>query len=154
MKSNFEWINQHYGVNACIGRRVIAYGSPGTITKDMGNHIGIVLDSAPDREPGPYHPTDGIVYGDVVAYKPPKVSASTLRYRDYWHSESSLSFAEWLGIDVPKREYGYHWDNRDKVRLRSNRACGEFCKTVKDAKASYKQALEAYKARQRMERAA
>lgn len=146
---NFEWVNQHYGANACIGRRVIAYGAPGTIVKDMGNHIGIVLDRAQEREPAPYHPIDGIVYGDVIEYKPPKVSLSTQRYREYWHSESTLSFAEWLGIDVPEREYGYHWDNRGKVRMRSSQVSGEFCKTLKEAKASYKQALKAYKERQK-----
>lgn len=64
---NFEWVNQHYGVNACIGRRVIAYGVPGTIVKDMGNHIGIVLDSAREKDPAPYHPIDGIIYGDVMS---------------------------------------------------------------------------------------
>ncbi|QTP13418.1 hypothetical protein [Serratia symbiotica] len=38
----FDHINTHYGVNACIGRRVIAYGKPGTIVKDFGHYIGIV----------------------------------------------------------------------------------------------------------------
>jgi hypothetical protein len=26
---SFEYINSQYGVNACVGRRVIAYGEPG-----------------------------------------------------------------------------------------------------------------------------
>lgn len=28
---SFEYINSQYGVNACVGRRVVAYGEPGTI---------------------------------------------------------------------------------------------------------------------------
>lgn len=60
---SFEYVNFHYGVNACVGRRVVAYGEPGTIVKDFGHYIGVVLDSAPHSSPGRYHPTDGIVYG-------------------------------------------------------------------------------------------
>lgn len=135
---SFEWINQHYGVNACVGRRVVAYGAPGTIVKAMGQYIGVVLDSAPDREPAPYHPTDGITYGEVIEYKPPKISRARKRYREYWRSESSLSFAEWLGIDVPEREY-----SSLGVRMYNRKSAGQFCKTLKEAKASYKAALKA-----------
>jgi hypothetical protein len=40
---SFEYVNFHYGVNACVGRRVVAYGEPGTIVKDLGHYIGVVL---------------------------------------------------------------------------------------------------------------
>jgi len=47
---NCEYVAQYYGVPACIGRRVIAYGKPGIIAEDRGNYIGILLDS---DKPGP-----------------------------------------------------------------------------------------------------
>lgn len=53
------------------------------------------------------------------------------------------------GDRCPEREYGYHWDNRGKVRMRTSQVSGEFCKTLKEAKASYKQALKTYKERQK-----
>lgn len=28
---NFEYVNEYYGVNSCFGRRVVAYGEPGTV---------------------------------------------------------------------------------------------------------------------------
>lgn len=33
----------------------------------------------------------------------PKLTRSQQRYRDWRHSESGLTFAEWLGIGLPKR---------------------------------------------------
>ncbi|MFC0146168.1 hypothetical protein ACFFJR_19180, partial [Pectobacterium cacticida] len=79
LKSAFDYVNQHYGVNACVGRRVIAYGHPGTIVRDFGQYIGVVLDDDPDSPPDPYHPTDGIIYGDIVDYTPPKINARQAR---------------------------------------------------------------------------
>jgi hypothetical protein len=143
---NFEYVNQHYGVNACMGRRVTAYGKPGVIVKDMGHHIGIVLDSDPDSSPRPYHPIDGITYGEVARYTPPKVSRSKARYQEYLHADYGDDFATWLGIDVPRREYGYSYENSGMVRFSSPLGKGKFCKTVKEAKASYKAALKAAKA--------
>nr|WED67915.1 hypothetical protein PJ912_16710 [Pectobacterium colocasium] len=64
--SAFDYVNQHYGVNACVGRRVIAYGHPGTIVRDFGQYIGVVLDDDPNSPPDRYHPTDGIIYGDIL----------------------------------------------------------------------------------------
>ena len=47
--NDFDYINKTYGVNACIGRRVIVYGDPGTIIKDCGHHLGVNFDN---RKPG------------------------------------------------------------------------------------------------------
>jgi len=80
--------------------------------------------------------------------QPPKYS----RYQEYLRSECSEGFAWWLGIDVPEFEtYARHWSPfafgksipEHWVRMRSSRAIGEFCKTQKEAKASYKAALAA-----------
>ncbi|NCG54470.1 hypothetical protein [Serratia fonticola] len=37
----FEYVCQHYGVPACLGREVTAYGKAGIIVKDLGHHIGV-----------------------------------------------------------------------------------------------------------------
>lgn len=96
-------------------------------------------------QPAPAMWGDGTVYcctpqGSALAIssfpKPKKRS----RYDDYLHAEVCESFAEWLGIDIPKREYS---DSFSRVRLKSSKATGEYCKTLKDAKTSYKAALKA-----------
>lgn len=143
---DFWHVNLMYGVNACIGRRVTAYGEPGTIVKDFGQYIGVVLDSAPEEPPGRYHPTDGIEYGEVVSYNPPKLNARKARarrnYQDYLDADYGHSFHEWLGIDPPTVQYDY-----GKYRMyRIGNACrpsiyGEWSDTKKAAKASYKLAL-------------
>lgn len=84
--SVFNYVNHHYGVNACVGRRVIAYGEPGTIVRDFGNYIGIVLDSAPHAAPERYHPTDGIEYGDVIDYTRRKLTPGKPNQREIGRS--------------------------------------------------------------------
>lgn len=148
---SFEYVNFHYGVNACVGRRVVAYGEPGTIVKDFGHYIGVVLDSAPQSSPDRYHPTDGIVYGEVVDYVPPKMSArqrkARSKYQDFQDSECGNDFHEWLGINKPRVDY----DRNGNCRMyrigdyRDVSIYGEWRKTKKQAKASYKDALRASK---------
>jgi hypothetical protein len=66
------------------------------------------------------------------------------RYGDYLHADSSLTFAEWLGIDVPREEHcTVFCDGRSLYRYVSRRATGEWCPLKKDAKANYKAALRA-----------
>ncbi|WP_416425388.1 hypothetical protein RAM80_06410 [Pseudomonas sp. App30] len=67
-----EYVQKYYGVPACIGRQVIAYGKPGIITADFGHYIGIVLDGSTKRQPGRYHPEDGIEYGEMAEKLPLK----------------------------------------------------------------------------------
>lgn len=148
MSENFEYVNQHYGVNACVGRRVVAYGCAGTITKDFGQYIGIVLDTAPHSAPERYHPTDGIEYGEVIDYEPPKINArqyqAKCNYQEFLDEDCSYEFHEWLGIEKPRMDYGHH----GKFRMyRTGKAgymsvYGEWCDTQKAAKASYKEALK------------
>lgn len=80
---------------------------------------------------------------------PPKRS----RYWEFRDSDCGNSFAEWLGIEVPRRKYNdcvwrcdpkYNW-----VRFESSKATGEYCKTLKEAKASYKAALTSARAQQK-----
>jgi len=158
MSENFEYVNQYYGVNACIGRRVVAYGCAGTITKDFGQYIGIVLDTAPHSEPERYHPTDGIEYGDVIEYTPPKMTsrqaAAKRKYGDYLDADYGHGFGEWLGIQLPEYEYRETTRYKYEYRMvRHSRAywdsyydiCGEWRPTKKAAKASYKEALKKHR---------
>ncbi|MDO8728642.1 MAG: hypothetical protein Q7K26_01975 [bacterium] len=70
------------------------------------------------------------------------------RYEEFLDSDCGYSFAEWLGIDVPRREYSrgryqipYSHSPRDMVRLTSERGTGEWATTLKEAKANYKNAI-------------
>ena len=148
---SFEYVNEYYGVNACVGRRVVAYGESGTIVRDFGQYIGIVLDTAPHSVPDRYHPVDGIVYGEVVNYEPPKYTArqhkAKSNYQDFQYAECGYDFHEWLGINKPRVDYDrngncrmYRFGNYRDVSI-----YGEWCKTKKAAKASYKAALRASK---------
>lgn len=72
------------------------------------------------------------------------------KYEQFLRADTGLTFAEWLGIDVPQRDYrqafGPSRGIRSEVRLRTSRATGSWCPTVKEAKASYKAALAASRA--------
>lgn len=94
---NCEYVRNYYGVPACIGRRVIAYGKPGIIAEDRGGYIGILLDSDKPGQVNNYHPTDGIEYLDEIGTIRP-MTRSQRRYREYIESEYPGSFAEYLGL--------------------------------------------------------
>lgn len=63
----FEYVCQHYGVPACIGRRVTIDGNGGVIAEDRGHYIGVNFD---DDKPGVIkscHPTWEVEYGGMGA---------------------------------------------------------------------------------------
>lgn len=78
--------------------------------------------------------------------EPKKLSRSKAKYQDFLDSDGCCGddFASFLGIRPPEREYG-SWDNRGLIRFHSHRATGQWCKTVKEAKSSYKAAMKANK---------
>ena len=90
-----------------------------------------------------YHVTDA---GQEIAIATLPAPKKRTRYEEYLAADYGHSFAEWLGIDVPKIEYGSWYPNKGKFRMVSRRAAGEWCNTQKEAKAGYKQALSASKA--------
>ena len=93
-----EYVAQYYGVPACIGRRVVAYGKPGIIAEDRGNYIGILLDSDKPGHVNNYHPTDGIEYLEErgKVRKPGRSQARYLRYIEYGDCfDSFLDFCRW-----------------------------------------------------------
>lgn len=142
-----EYVRQHYGVPACIGRRVVAYGKPGIITADRGHYIGIALDDDPKHRINNYHPTHEIVYGDMAEKlpKPPKRS----NYDKFQDDDTGLDFHEWLGINKPRFETRGRWPYEYRMHRYNTgpyTSCieGEWASTKKAAKASYKVALKAY----------
>jgi hypothetical protein len=94
----FSYITSHYGVPACIGRRVTVYGNPATIVQDCGHYIGINYDSSKPSHVVNAHPVDGVVYIDEVV-KPRKPSRSAARYsrfNEYGEGFNDfLSFCRW-----------------------------------------------------------
>lgn len=106
MTTNCEYVRNYYGVPAEIGRRVIAYGKPGVIAKDMGNYIGILLDEDKPGNINPYHPTDGIEYLPAFGKIRP-MTRSQERYRRYLeYGDWFDSFKDFLAWDNNKRKEG------------------------------------------------
>jgi hypothetical protein len=94
---NCEYVQEYYGVPACIGRRVVAHGKPGIIAADRGNYIGITLDSEKPGTVNNYHPTDGIKYGEMGKIRPvPRSRARYQRFIEYgdWF-DSFIDFCRW-----------------------------------------------------------
>ena len=99
MKEEFEYIKTYYKVPVEIGKDVLVSGRKGTITKDMGNYIGVTFHDDTKKQSIPCHPTSEVVYLDTFTNLSKfKLSRSKERYSEYLHSESSQTFKEWLGI--------------------------------------------------------
>ena len=87
----------------------------------------------------------------AIASLPPVRKRS--KYEEYLDvAECYESFAAFLGIEAPRREYSYRSTGngrRTVIRLTSRRGTGEYCATLKEAKASYKAALKAHQQAER-----
>ncbi len=71
-------------------------------------------------------------------------SKGRTKYMEYLDSDTGYNFAEYLGIQAPKREY----DRKGNYRFVSTKyygVRGEYKPTVKEAKISYKEKLKQYK---------
>lgn len=91
---NCEYARDYYDVPAEIGRRVVVFGKPGIIAEDRGHYIGVNLDCDKPGVVVNVHPRDA-EYGEIGIIR--KITRSQERYREWKRSESSLSFAEWIG---------------------------------------------------------
>jgi hypothetical protein len=96
-----EYVRENYGVPACIGRRVVCYGKPGVIVEDRGNYIGVTLDEQKPGTVSNYHPTDGIIYGEMGRIR--KMTPSQARYKRYLDvSECFDDFLHFLRYDAAR----------------------------------------------------
>lgn len=78
---NCEYVRQHYGVPAQVGRRVTVYGKPGVIAADRGHYLGVNFDADKPGVIHNAHPTSGVVYGDMGAVRP--MTRAQRRYMEY-----------------------------------------------------------------------
>ena len=92
---NCEYVREHYDVPAVIGRRVVVGGNPGIIAEDRCHYIGVNFDADKPGVVCNAHPTSEVEYGEMGVIR--KMTRSQKRYIDYLRSESSLTFAEWIG---------------------------------------------------------
>ena len=94
---NCEYVQNYYGVPACIGRCVAANGRPGVIAEDRGNYIGVNVDGS---KPGVIinaHPNWKVEYGDIGKIR--KMTRSQARYKRFLEYgdcfDSFLDFCRW-----------------------------------------------------------
>ena len=99
---SFEYINKSYGVNACIGRRVIVDGEPGVIVGTNSAHLKVNFDHLKASDISYCHPTWRVEYLEMGKVR--KLTAGQKRYQEYLNADCCESFAEWLGVDKRSRE--------------------------------------------------
>ncbi|WP_256823448.1 MULTISPECIES: hypothetical protein [unclassified Pseudomonas] len=128
--------------------------SPGC---DDGRHLdglvakGLMLCGKPPA----FCPQDEVVYratrdGEHFALAHLPALPKPTRYEQFQSEDTGLDFHEWLGIEKPKVEYRERCrilGHEAGCRMHTDRATGEWCKTKKEAKASYKAVLAATKAK-------
>lgn len=101
--SDYEYVNEYYGVNACFGRSVTVNGEPGVIIKCMGNHIGVNFDSDKPGSYSPCHPTWRVEYHGIV--KPRKPTRAQRRYQRYLEFGDCFdSFMDFVYWDMNQKE--------------------------------------------------
>lgn len=62
VSDGFAYVRKRYGVPAKRGRRVVANGKPGVITRSAGHYIRVRLDG--EKRSGYWHPTWHMLYLD------------------------------------------------------------------------------------------
>lgn len=95
---SLDYIKQHYGVPADLGRKVVFQGRTGVI---VGYHGACLKVNFDDEKPNKYaklHPNWHIEYGDIGVIRP--LTRGQQRYQEWRDSENGLSFAEWCGMDA------------------------------------------------------
>lgn len=101
----FDYIKNHYGVPAEIGRRVTVYGEPGTIIADRGNYIGVNFDKSKPGKVSNCHPTDCVVYLDEIV-APRKMTRSQARYQRWLDVGDCFdNFKSFLKYDSRRKEF-------------------------------------------------
>lgn len=99
-----EYVREHYGVPACIGRRVTVNGKSGIIAEDRGHYIGVNFDECKPGVVMNAHPTWEVVYGDMGKLrKMTRAQERYARYRDV--SECFDSFMDFIRCHGPRGEY-------------------------------------------------
>lgn len=94
---NCEYVREHYGVPARIGRRVVVSGKPGIIAADRGHYIGVTFDTDKPGVIHNAHPTSNVEYLEMGMLRP--MTRSQRRYAEYLDvADCFENFAAYLGI--------------------------------------------------------
>lgn len=100
---NCEYVREHYGVPACIGRRVTCYGRPGIIAADRGHYIGINFDADKPGVIKNAHPLNEIEYLGMGEIR--KMTRSQERYARYTAvAECFESFLQFCYYDARRSQ--------------------------------------------------
>lgn len=99
---SFEYINKSYGVNACVGRRVIVDGEHGVIVGTKNAHLKVNFDNSKAGDYSYCHPTWRVEYLEIGKVR--KLTAGQKRYQEYLDADCCETFAEWLGVDKASKE--------------------------------------------------
>jgi hypothetical protein len=93
----FDYVKQHYGVPAEIGRRVTVNGKPGIIAADRGHYIGVNFDADKPGVIKNAHPTSDVVYLEMGKVRQPsRWAARYQRYHEYGDGfKSFLDYCRW-----------------------------------------------------------
>ena len=104
--SNCEYVQNHYGVPAEIGRRVKFNSEFGTIAEDRGHYIGVNFDRDKPGKIFNVHPTDDVEYLDEIA-KVRKVSRGAARYARFLeYGDCFRNFVDYCRWDAdPERSW-------------------------------------------------
>lgn len=106
---NCEYVREHYGVNACIGRRILMAGKPGIIAADRGHYIGVNFDSDKPGVIKNAHPTWKVQYLEIGIVR--KLTRSQQRYQRFLeYGDCFDSFIEFCRWDAqPERQWNHGW---------------------------------------------
>lgn len=99
---DFEYINKSYGVNACVGRRVVVDGEAGIIVGANGARLKVNFDNTKASDYSYCHPTWRVEYLEIGKVR--KLTAGQKRYQEYLDADTCCTFAEWLGVDKYSKE--------------------------------------------------
>lgn len=94
---NCEYVREHYGVPAVIGRRVLVNGKPGIVAEDCGHYIGVNFDADKPGVIRNAHPTSEVEYGEMGRVrKPTKAQKRYQRWLEYGERfDTFIAFCRW-----------------------------------------------------------
>ncbi len=98
---------EHYGVPACVGRRVCIAGKAGVIAEDRGHYIGVNFDADKPGVVYNAHPTWKVEYLGIGPVR--RMTRSQARYKRYLEYgegfDSFLDYCKWDSYAFKKGEW-------------------------------------------------
>ncbi|MDR8398238.1 hypothetical protein NE850_18005 [Paraburkholderia sp. USG1] len=120
---SFDYIRKYCDVPAERGRQVTCYGERGVIVGADGHYLCVVIDGDRSEEERRYHPTDKVVYGDIVDSPMLREWMCLPPWRDEWESDA------WFTVTASTRSKArykafldlsdvYDLEGKDIIRIR------------------------------------